>query len=42
MTPSDDRADKRAETPMGFVQATFEANYTLCTGRPLPSLLEAA
>ncbi len=29
MPPSEDRADKRSETPMGFAQAVFEANAKL-------------
>lgn len=27
MTPSDDRADLRSETPMGFARAVYEANH---------------
>lgn len=28
-TPSDERADERAETPMGFSRAVFQANHSL-------------
>lgn len=27
MSPSEDRADKRSETPMGFAHAVFNANH---------------
>lgn len=29
MSPSDDRADRRSATPMGFARAVFEANSAL-------------
>jgi hypothetical protein len=32
-TPSDDRADTRSETPMGFAKAVFQANWNQATER---------
>ena len=36
MSPSEDRADKRAETPMGFANAVFRANQSLEGTRKSP------
>lgn len=40
MSPSSDRGDKRAVTPVGFARAVFEANRTVCEvpGMPAPLL----
>ncbi len=41
MAPSDDRANLRSETPMGFAQAVFEANHKSCERQAMRSAEES-
>jgi hypothetical protein len=42
MSPSDDRADKRSVTPMGFARAVFEANHRRLKSRNASATADSA